>query len=506
MSRKITLSVITAIILGLCIETIYANLKLRNETSAKTTLDAKIKMLEEQSEKLKSALEEKEKILKELSNVQAISEALSKAQVTAGELNKKLERLNIEKMALQEMNQDMTTRLANTTKELMHALEDLKNAKTNVSGTDFDKRTSELQAENSDLKMKLIALQNEAYNQSGPMQNLQEDINKLRETISQKETQIARLEAQLKGANLSVPDWEDKISRQQDIIKDLESSNRNLTAEIARMKSVKEGEAGTSALYESAKEQIRKLSDIVVKKEMEADKAKKETEESKGKVGNLQGKISDLENRLAAKDSGKDKVRELEEQRAALQLRLDEAQGELARKRASSDSLQKEADALRQKLSEKEEDQKAIEDKLSQLESATTQMQRELTRKKSGEEANETLYNAIKAKVSELSDTLARKELEIQERQKEIASLKEEALSLKSRSAKFEEELTASRERQKKTIEDLSAAVKLNSALQESMLEASQSLEGSASAEVPQDKQKAIELKRKIEVILAPEK
>ena len=72
----------------------------------------------------------------------------------------------------------------------------------------------------------------------------------------------------------------------------------------------------------------------------------------------------------------------------------------------------------------------------------------------------------------------------------------------------LEKELNETKERQRKTLDDLTQAVKLNAALQERIVGVSQALEPEAepASVTPQDQQKASELKRKIEVILEPQK
>ena len=78
-------------------------------------------------------------------------------------------------------------------------------------------------------------------------------------------------------------------------------------------------------------------------------------------------------------------------------------------------------------------------------------------------------------------------------------------VGLKTRSMNLDQELADARDRQKKTIDDLTAAVRLNAVLQERM----GSVRGT-SADYPdsvaRERQSAEELRRKVEVILAPQK
>jgi chromosome segregation ATPase len=116
------------------------------------------------------------------------------------------------------------------------------------------------------------------------------------------------------------------------------------------------------------------------------------------------------------------------------------------------------------------------------------------------------MYNSLKAQISQFSDAIALKEAEIENKRKEISSLREDLSSLKSRSAQLENDLLEAKESQKKLMGDLSAAVRLNSVLQERIRFAPAGQDSVTFSSSPEDKRKADELKKKIEVILEPEK
>ena len=168
------------------------------------------------------------------------------------------------------------------------------------------------------------------------------------------------------------------------------------------------------------------------------------------------------------------------------------------------DSLQKNVDYLNQQIAAKEQEKQAASAKLSQLEAAKSSSQDELFRQKSHVAEVDLLYGSLKSQVSQLTNLLSQKESELEQRRKDIVSLKEEMVGLKTRSMNLEQDLADARDRQKQTIDDLSAAVRLNAILQEKI----GSVRGTADYPDPvaRERQSAEELRRNVEVILAPQK
>ena len=108
-------------------------------------------------------------------------------------------------------------------------------------------------------------------------------------------------------------------------------------------------------------------------------------------------------------------------------------------------------------------------------------------------------YNEQKLRISQFTNILVQKELELDVGQKKISSLKDEISNLQSKLAALEMELSAAGEHQKKIIGYFSDLTDLNTALQGRLNELSNVL-----SEESLDKEKAEELKHKIEVILEP--
>jgi chromosome segregation ATPase len=548
MPGKIKVIAIIIVVLGLLAEVIYANLKLQNVMIAGRSLDTMLQGIQARASQANASLRDKTLHLKELSDVQAIRSALTSAQATVQQLSSELEQVRQEKADLQSANMNLSSRLQNTTKELIQALEEQKQVKGRIAaiGTTqpaaksieelsksgkaneeaiakiksdsarlaasrqnlaeatqvLENKVRELEAEKSDLEKKLLAFQRDIGRQNPALQSLQGTINKLQADLSQKETQVKSLEEQLQKAGASRPS-----QNQQQMISDLQAANKNLNGEINRLRAMQDGGAEIGALYESAKEQLRKLSDILVRKELELDNAKRQAADAELKVADLQSRVTDLEKKLAGTPSSDAKIKELEDQRLNLQLGLNEAKDTLAKKSALADGLQKNFDTLQAEVAAKEKERRAAEDKLSELQSMSSAMQDELTRNKSRTEQKDAIYSSIKSQITQLSDVLAQKESELNDKRQEMSSLKDEIGTLKARSSRLEEEFNETKGRQRKTLDDLTQAIKLNAALQERIIGVSQTLEPPATTapSLPPDGQKASELKRKIEVILEPQ-
>ncbi|MBN2119704.1 MAG: hypothetical protein JW734_01435 [Candidatus Omnitrophica bacterium] len=84
-----------------------------------------------------------------------------------------------------------------------------------------------------------------------------------------------------------------------------------------------------------------------------------------------------------------------------------------------------------------------------------------------------SLYNRLRDQLKELSDVLYRKDLELDEKEKQITGIKDQISYLKEKSEKLEEAFKSSEENQRKILERLSQTTSLNTALQERLREVS---------------------------------
>ena len=131
------------------------------------------------------------------------------------------------------------------------------------------------------------------------------------------------------------------------------------------------------------------------------------------------------------------------------------------------------------------------------------------------------LYNSIKNQLPQLTHILTQKELELDNSLKENAAFKEELtirnqekeslqfrlqttetdlLNLQTRYQDLQTELTLARQQQKRMIDELNKAATLNASLQQSLTGLSQSM-----AQEEADRERARDLKNKVDVILMPQ-
>ncbi len=309
--------------------------------------------------------------------------------------------------------------------------------------------------------------------------------------------QRAALEEQLKEARRD-------LAQQAELVKQLGAERDNYAAQIARLKSVSDSSLDSSALYDGAKEQIKRLSEVMIGKDIELDKLKKEAALAQEKISALQARVADLEKNEQQVKVSQERLKAVEAQLSELKSRARSAEESLEKKTDLIATLEENLQLAMQQLAAKETERRDIEVKLTQAQLARSSAQEDLNKQQTHYEKADLLYNSLKSQIAQFSEMLSKKEVEVAQRQQEAAQLKEEIANLKSRTVSLEGELGLAKDRQKRMLDDLGQAVGLNAQLQQSIIGASQSLESDQVSTV--EKQKAEELKRKIEVYLEPQK
>lgn len=297
----------------------------------------------------------------------------------------------------------------------------------------------------------------------------------------------------------------DEMKTTNDNLKDqISQLSDQLNTERARAQKLASSQRGQGdRRFEDVKAEMDRLSGILIKKEFEIDTAKKDAMSAKEEMLALQTKLAAVQDNLYSSRVNQEKLKELENQRLTMQSQLNQVQQELLKKNELLESLQKNIDYLTMQVEKKDREKAALDAKLSLLDSST---RNELDKEKKRSEETNQMYSSLKAQISQFSDGIALKEAEIENKRKDISSLREELSALKFRSAQLENDLLESKESQKKLMGDLSAAVRLNSVLQERIRFAPAGQESVNFSSSPEDKRRADELKKKIEVILEPEK
>jgi len=535
---------------------IYLSAKYKGEQALNIQLNEVLHETQQEKDDLQKYVLEIEKKINEqeirlsgLSDVERIKNSFQNAQQFIDQLNKKISEVDKDRISLQNKNTGLATRLESTNKELSRFLEELKLSKAEIAKLDTGqagvlKRKIEelsrdndfknqdlsklkedlaraqgasqsLMEKNKGLEKNLIDLQNQKVPgaQKIPVKEMQENIAQLKFTLLEKEGQIKQLEAEVEALNsLPAKSAQRANKEQQKNIEALESANKELKRkifdfeeelnnaknEVNRLKARKESPE-VNTLYENARVQVSRLSELLLKKELEIESVKKESFDLKEKLISLQAKLSSLENEFSVSKIESEKVKELERKKLSLDSRLSELQETAAKKSELVSSLQKNLEYLTGQLAKKEEEIQSVESRYSQSDTLTRE---EVEKQKSRYEEMDMLYNSLKTQVAQFSEALNQKESELEQRRREMGSLKEEVAALKSRSENLDKDLVEAKERQRNTLDDLVAAIRLNTVLQEKIM-GIVPFKGSANP-VSEQQSKADELKRKIEVILEP--
>jgi chromosome segregation ATPase len=502
--------------------------------------------LQESLSHMEQTIGQKEEQLRALSNAQSLRDSLDSAQATIGKLNQDLDRVNREKIALQDAQLGASGRLQSTTKEYMRTLEETKTLKAEIARlnkekdisftqkrieelnksleaknqellkqkAEFEKIKSEYQTlheSNRDLEKRIKELDQGVLQSSGQaasLRELQNTIAELKNAVQDKEAQIRQLQGQAeKGRDMAGSS--SGAGRLQRLIDDMTAANKDLKAQLADLndeliaarKELKDLRAGKGAA--GSQEQVNRLSEILMKKELEIDKARKEAMAAQEQILVLQSKVAQVEGTLNASRVNLDKIRELESERISMQSRVNEMESNFNKKKELADSLQKNVDYLTQQLSRAQEEKKSAMERLSRVDSSARE---DVDRERSRSSEINVLYNSLKTQVAQYAETLTQKEMELEQKRQDMALLRDEMGQYKLRADALEKELADVRERQKKTLDDLVMAMRLNSALQERLMGISPSAGSETYITDSEAKKKAEDLRRRIEVILEPEK
>jgi chromosome segregation ATPase len=194
-----------------------------------------------------------------------------------------------------------------------------------------------------------------------------------------------------------------------------------------------------------------------------------------------------------------------------LQSKLADLQNSVQQKTELAETLQKNLTYLAQQVSRKDDEMRAAQARYAATDSAGRE---ELERQKSRYAEINTMYTSLKTQVDQFSEALNLKDSELDQRKKETAQYREEIAVLRARAESMERELAEAKDRQKKTMDDLIASVKLNTLLQDrargedmaGRTSAQRSFQGEGSGGGAAAQQKADDLKRRVEIMLEPSK
>jgi chromosome segregation protein len=218
------------------------------------------------------------------------------------------------------------------------------------------------------------------------------------------------------------------------------------------------------ALYDTAKAQVVKFSELLMSKEVELETSKQ--------------RISDLEKALS---SGSQSV-------------LPQGATEAQQYTLLKDRIK----MLNDSLSEKEEALKKKNEELASLAKEKETLEQHGVYQDTEFKNANMLYSNLKTQMLQTTELLSRREEDLIAKNKDILSLKSELAILKAEFNVKQQELADLQERQKRTMEDLSRSTKLNIDLQENMVDRFKK-----PADDSEDKIKADKLKKEIELLMS---
>ncbi len=284
--------------------------------------------------------------------------------------------------------------------------------------------------------------------------------------IEKKARQVRKIEQIRDGLAAELKQAQEKMKEQEQIIARLEAAQKGISVnEIPLAKSGTTGEiegdlSKAYALYDTAKAQVVKFSELLMSKEVELETSKK-------RIAELEEDLKLL--RLEPGASGDKKYAMLHDRIKMLNDALLAKDEELQKKEEEVTALKQAKAAVEQRLEYQEKEYK---------------------------NAN-ALYSNLKSQLLQSTELLARRESEVIEKNKEVLDLKSELIIVQAEYKIKEQELKDLRIQQKKTLEDLSRITNLNISLQ-------QNAQGhpSGAAFSQDEKQKADKLKRELEKLL----
>jgi len=459
-------------------------------------------------------LKQKESMLLTLSNVQALKNALSEAQATISQLSEETERVRQEKAEVEQTYLNTNRSLQGLSAELGRSREELKLVKKSL--TDLEKKKdanyqlsekqkmiSQLESEVDRLKSAKILLQDQLSLKdksikelSALNQNLKNQISQLPSNSQQQQAQLARQNQEVAALKIELAQSQIKLSALQKQLASRQAGADN----SAILRQLDE----TKRLYESAKLQTSRFYEILATKEIELNNQKREGQVLKQRASELEAKLSGLDAELKTAKPDSRKAREIEAEKLGLESKYLKAQNELEKQNNLIALLSNNLDSLNKKLLQAEDEKKSLEAQISSANLAKATLEEELKSKKKQIDDLNDFYAGLKTQLIQFSGLLTEKEAELAKKEKSTQDLKDAMDFQQSKVGSLQRQLDDTKMRQKKIIDNLSQAANINAELQQKLSGAAITFtEDYAGQE--EEKKKAEEAKRKVEVILLPE-
>jgi len=324
---------------------------------------------------------------------------------------------------------------------------------------------------------------------------LQSYFKRFNEKIGQSENMIKTLSSALKAAKAE-NDLLGKTNRRSET--DSSSVTKKLNAAEEHAQSLKGRLSRISESNTPLTKRALELSKTIDLKEAEIAKLKQAEASLKdelGRIKSLSGQVvtdgskqfKDYQDKLLQKDN---QITELSNAKASLTEQLQGAITKLAAFTNDNDYLAKQVNDLGMSKN-------SVNSEILDAKTALAYKDQELKQKVQELETVNALYNNLKIQLSQLSDMIINKELELNNNRREMITLKAQLNNIQSKYGDLETELNLAKQQQRRTMDELNKVASINSSLQHSLTGLSQSMTQEA-----EDREKASDLKKKVEVIL----
>jgi chromosome segregation ATPase len=409
-----------------------------------------------------------------LSKIEKADELLKEKDVEIKKLAKENSESEKERKLLEKQIKKMEKTLTVTERKLEKAIEASKqtpNDRLKAQVVQLKRELREKESQRRLLNGEVVRLSRERTRLDEQLNFQSEKITSLEDElldIRRKARNIKRIEAERDQAEKDLEEAEKRLREQEKIITKLkQESSPEVLAGIRELPLSNDSQDTdinkAYALYDTAKAQVVKFSEILMSKEVELETSRQ--------------RIKELEKQLQY-SSG---------------LSLPEGASEARQYALLKDRIK----MLNESMQEKEKQLKEKDEQLAALKMAKeTLEEREMFQEKEFDNAS-LLYSNLKTQMLQATDLLSRREEELISKNKEILGLKSELAILRAEYKVKQQELSDLQDRQRKTMEDLSRATQLNISLQENMV---RNLKNSSPES--EDKLKAERLKQEIELLM----
>ncbi|MBI4845194.1 MAG: hypothetical protein HY810_01750 [Candidatus Omnitrophica bacterium] len=330
---------------------------------------------------------------------------------------------------------------------------------------DSESQRNQLRGDVDKLREEIASLEKKLDSRNDKIASLEDELRKFKDSpgrVNELEQEKARIQEQLNQAK-------DELDKRKTTVASLEDkSNRMSSSEVSTSEDrtqLQDKLNQAYALYDTAKAQVVKFSELLMSKEVDLEASKQ--------------KIKALEDELKA-------LRELP------------SDGKTASYSSDYVFLQNRIKTLNEMLADKEIQLQKKDEELLALKTAKMSLDEQIKQQEKKYGDTTVLYDDFKKQMQQTSELLSRRDNELLEKSREISTLKSEIVLMQAEYKIKEQELRDLQERYRRTMEDLSRTAQLNMSLQEKIIISPDD----NTTGLSEDKEKAEKLKKEIEQLM----